>query len=276
MRRSWLVRLRAQPNATARLVCVPYAGGGASAYQAWSGDLPDVEVWAAELPGRERRFAEPAATSIDEVVEPLADAITAQVRPPWVLFGHSMGGLVAWRLAELLYRRATGDTASLENPGKAGRAQVAAVGSTPAAPACLFLSGTRPPNLPAVAGTHDFDDASLLAWLSELGGLPAEVVEDRQLVELILPTIRADLKLCDTFDRASIIPLPVPLVAFAGTADPLATVDEVAAWHRYAAGGFRLVRVRGDHFFLHQHRRQVTHVIGEWLRARPSGPRPGG
>jgi len=71
MRRSWLVRLRAQPNATARLVCVPYAGGGASAYQAWSGDLPDVEVWAAELPGRERRFAEPAATSIDEVVEPL-------------------------------------------------------------------------------------------------------------------------------------------------------------------------------------------------------------
>lgn len=239
----WLVCWEPRPHAGLRLVCVPYAGGGASAYRQWSSDLPDVEVWAARLPGREGRFGEPPPPSADAVARPLADAIAGQIRAPWAFFGHSMGALLAWRTAHLL-----------------------AAGPGPV-PECLFVSGSQAPHVEPDFAPDAVDDAELVAWLRDLGGLPAEVLADRELLALLLPTIRADLRLCGAYREPTGGPLPVPVVAFAGAEDSVATADDVAAWEAYTRAEFRLVRVPGDHFFLQRHRREVTAVIAAWAKA---------
>jgi surfactin synthase thioesterase subunit len=246
----WLVCWEPRPDARLRLVCVPYAGGGASAYRQWSADLPDIEVWAVRLPGREGRFGEPPPASVDAVVPPMAEAIAGHVRPPWVFFGHSMGALLAWRTTQLL-----------------------AAGAGPL-PECLFVSGSQAPHIAPDFTPDTVDDAGLVAWLRQLGGLPAEVLADRQLLALLLPTIRADLRLCGSSGphgsqqgEPAGGPLPVPVVAFAGADDRVATADDVAAWAGYTEAGFRLIQVPGDHFFLQRHRRDVTAAVASWARA---------
>lgn len=240
----WLVCSRSRPHARARLVCLPYAGGGASAFRQWADDLgPEVEVWAVQLPGRERRFAEPAATSVHQVAPFVAAAIRAQIRPPWFMFGHSMGGLVGWETATRL--RAV-------------------------PPAALFVSGAQAPHRPMAGDAHTFDDRELVAWLRTLGGLPAEILADAALLDLLLPTIRADLQLCGGYRHVPRPPLAVPIVAFAGTHDAVASADEMAAWASYTDAGFRIVPVPGDRFFLNHSRRHVTSVIARWIDAATS------
>jgi surfactin synthase thioesterase subunit len=244
--RQWLVCWEPRPDARLRLVCVPFAGGGASVYRQWSADLPDVEVWAVRLPGREGRFSEPPPASVDAVARPLAEAIADRIEGRFALFGHSMGALLAWRTAHLL----------ADGPGPV--------------PECLFVSGSQAPHVEPEFVPDSVDDAALVAWLRDLGGLPAEVLADRDLLALLLPTIRADLRLCAGIRERPARPLPVPVVAFAGVDDSVATADDAAAWEGYTGAGFRLVLMPGDHFFLQSRRRDVTAVIAAWATARPS------
>lgn len=238
----WLACSLPRPQARVRLVCLPYAGGGAAAFWPWSEDLgPQVEVWAVQLPGRERRFAEAPLTSMGDVVPPIADAIAARIQPPFALYGHSMGGLLALETARTLQRRG--------GP----------------APVRLFASGTRAPHLPPIGDAHTFDDHQLEKWLVSLGGLPEEVRADRQLLGMIMPTIRADLELCGRYEHHPQAPLTCPIVTFAGADDPLAPAEDVAGWASHTAAGFGLIVLPGDHFFLHRHRRSLTAAIARAL-----------
>lgn len=233
----WLTCIEARPDAGVRLVCLPYAGGGPSAFWPWSKDLgPLVEVWCVQLPGRERRFAEPPPTSMADAVPSIVDAIADHVEPPFALFGHSMGGLLALETARALQR--SGQT-----------------------PARLFVSGARAPELVATDGAHTLDDLALERWLVTLGGLPQEVRADRQLLAMILPTVRADLELCDGYEHRPSPPLACPITAFSGADDPLAPATDMWGWAAQTTGGFGLTVIPGDHFFLNQHRRSVTGVI---------------
>lgn len=241
----WLVCLRQRTHARVRLVCLPYAGGGASAFSPWADDLgSEVEVWAAQLPGRERRFAEPAATSVHQVVPFLTAAINGRIEPPWFLFGHSMGALLAWEIA---------------------------AGLRAVPPAALFVSGAQAPHRPAAGDAHTFDDGRLVEWLRTLGGLPAEILADTALLRLLLAPVRADLELCGSYRYRPRPALAVPVIALAGTDDPLVTTEDMSAWAAYTDAGFDIVPVPGDHFFLHHNRRHVTSVIGRWVSAATAG-----
>src|SRR6185437_11668624 len=100
----WLPTVRPWSRAAVRLVCFPYAGGGASMYRDWAGAMGDsIEVWPIQLPGREARFCEPAFTRLAPLVEGLADAVGPHLDRPFALFGHSLGALVAFELARLLH-----------------------------------------------------------------------------------------------------------------------------------------------------------------------------
>lgn len=239
----WLACAQARPDAGMRLVCLPYAGGGASAFWPWSEDLgPSVEVWSVQLPGRERRYAEPPLTSMADAVPPIADALASRIQPPFALFGHSMGGLLALETAQSLQRRG---------------------GPTPVR---LFVSGTRAPQLPATGDAHILDDRQLERWLVTLGGLPKDLRADRQLLAMILPTVRADLELCGRYEHRPQPPLSCPIVTFAGADDALAPAEDMAGWAACTTGGFSLTVIPGDHFFVHQHRRSVTSVIAHAIR----------
>ena len=232
----------AQPRL--RLFCFPHAGGAASAYTAWAGDLPDgVELVAVQPPGRERRFAE---TPFDRL-EPFLDAAYAALRPLWHLpfafFGHSTGALVGYELA----RRLRDDHAQ--------------------PPVHLFASGRWAPHLqdpePAV---HALPREALVAALRRYGGTPEEVLTHDELLDLILPLLRADFALGDTYRYTAGPPLEVPITAMGGSSDPRVSEASLNAWSEHTRGRFACHLLPGDHFYLHTARHEVIPFISHALQ----------
>jgi medium-chain acyl-[acyl-carrier-protein] hydrolase len=218
-------RDRARDHESLRLWCLPYAGGGAGVFRGWVAAPPGVVVVASQLPGREERFGEPAhdthAPLIDELI-----GETAQIMPPFALFGHSMGALLAFELAR----------------------RMPAAG--PGAPVALIVCGHRAPHLPnRYPQLRDLGGDELVEELRRLGGTPAEVFEQSELLELLLPLLRADFAVCESYEIAPGPPLCCPIIAFGGRGDRLVESWELEAWRQHTTGAFALRWLDGDHFF---------------------------
>ncbi|MEU8527959.1 MULTISPECIES: thioesterase II family protein [Streptomyces] len=210
-----------------KLLCLPHAGGSAAVYARWTRLFgPGVRVVPVEYPGHGRRLREPlhisAATLVDRLVEELRPLLR---EGPFAVFGHSMGGLLAFRFTHELVRRGL------------------------PLPARLFLSAARPPGHPATAALHTLDDAGLVAALAELGGAPPEVLADPEFVRTLLPVVRADLLLAETWAFRPPAPLDVPVSVLSGLADPLAPPGVTAGWRPHFAGAFARRAYPGGHFF---------------------------
>lgn len=229
---AWLRGLDSRElTAQRRLFVFPHAGAGASAYRL-AAYLPDtVEVCTVQLPGRESRFAEPALTSLDDAVAALAPLIADHTDLPYAFFGHSMGSLIAFETARRL--RALGTRL----------------------PDRLFLSGMRAPGLPDRDLRHTLPDDKLLAT-TEFGGVDAE------LQELLLPLLRADLTLCETYTHRAEAPLPCPLTVLAGSDDESVDGTELAGWREHTSADFELHLFPGaPHLYVRGAERQLAETI---------------
>lgn len=225
----WLLRWPATRARAVQLVCVPYAGGSSSVFRSWTKAMASgVELLGVDLPGHGRRFTEPLRTRVDEIVPALADEIQAVRSGPLCLFGHSLGGLLAYETARELTARGHG-------------------------PDRLFVSAVRPPDRRVVRPLHQLGDTAMLAGLSRLGGIPDEVLADEELVQAFLPILRADLILRETYVPADGPVLECPLTVFAGAADATVPQAELPDWAGCTRGGFEHVTLPGGHFFLHDH-----------------------
>ncbi|MER7756988.1 alpha/beta fold hydrolase [Kitasatospora sp. NPDC097643] len=224
----WFVRYSAAEASALRLYCFPYAGGGASTFRGWAEALPaGVDVRAVQLPGRESRVGEPALRRLDDLVDALEQAVRAEPEMPYAFFGHSMGALLAFELTRRLRR--TG--APL--------------------PARLLLSAFRAPQLPSPhIRIHHLPDEVLKTVLRK-EGTPAQVLDSEELMGALLPTLRADLEVCDTYRYREEPPLAVPMTLFGGHQDVRVSRSDLERWRSQAAGPFRLVMLPGSHFFLH-------------------------
>src|SRR5438477_7054516 len=171
---SWILKPRPRPTARVKLLCFPYAGGPASAFRSWADVLPpDVDVWPVQLPGRGSRFREPLLREPDLLVTAIADGLRPHLDQPFALFGHSMGGLIAFELSRELRRRGW--------PG----------------PRLLAVSGheapQRPDPDPPIA--HLSDDLFLHEIRTRYDGIPDEVFAEKELLAVLLPVLRADVTL---------------------------------------------------------------------------------
>lgn len=213
-----------------RLFCFPYAGGAASTYARWQRLLgPKVHVMPVQLPGREGRMAEKRFTDLPSLIEDLDRELGPELEHPHVLFGHSMGALIAFALAQ--YRHARG--------------------ATP--PQALLLSAYRAPHLPAPEfASPDATECELVDSLVRLGGIPQVLLDHPDWLSALLPIARDDLALCSGPGPTGSVPLPLPVHAFAGTEDVLVTPEEVKEWERYAGDSFELRTVPGGHFFIRE------------------------
>jgi medium-chain acyl-[acyl-carrier-protein] hydrolase len=211
------------PHATS-LICVPYAGGGPAAFRDWQRHATATRLVPVCLPGRENRLAEPALTDLGAI----ADAVLGEVRAldgGYALFGHSLGGLTVFELGRRIARAGL--------PG----------------PSVVFIAGCAPPPFEKWTPIAHLPAAELLEHLRAMGGLPAGVHDYPELLELMLPTLRADLSIVDSYDPAGAEPLPFPIQVLYGTHDPYSGRAEAEAWRRYTTAGFGLSEHDGGHFF---------------------------
>lgn len=210
------------------LLCLPHAGAGATAYLPWERLLPPglgLGLRAVQPPGREARLKEPLHRDARSLVRALLPAVEAVADRPIVLFGHSLGAIVAFELAHAMRR------AGLP------------------APLHLYVSGRQAPHLTmSHPATWDLTDEGLVELLRDLGGTPAVVLDDPGLRSLFLPVLRADLEMNERYEHVEEEPLDVPITAFAATEDERAAPDEVAGWAAHTTRGFALVTVDGGHF----------------------------
>ncbi len=217
----WLAGFGSNPQAPVRLVGLPHAGGGTVEFRDWAGALPTVEVQGLRLPGREHRVAEPFAVSVQEVVGAVAAELERLPSKPEVFFGHSLGALMAFELARL-------------RP-----------------PTTLIVSGARTPDAAADRITlHTATDAALVEQLRAWGGTPPELFEHQELLDLVLPILRADLSLGARYSHRPGPPLDCPMLALAGADDEDAPPEAVAEWASFCAAEFRHRVLPGGHFFI--------------------------
>jgi surfactin synthase thioesterase subunit len=234
------------PRAAVRLFCFPYAGGGASVFAGWMSRLsPDIEVCPVQLPGRENRLSDPPLTSAGEAARLAVEALAPYFDMPFAFFGHSLGALVAYESAQAL-RRAGGPQ-----------------------PRHLIISARRAPQLPPDSETTwQLPDADFRRRLEELDGTPKEVLQHEELLALILPLLRADFRLAESYTHpAGNEPLDCPVAAFGGRQDTDITEDELAAWRGVTRGGFSLKMLDGGHFFIHSHAAELMSDVSRVLLA---------
>jgi medium-chain acyl-[acyl-carrier-protein] hydrolase len=234
----WLIRSRPLARPRIRLLCLPFAGGGTAVFRPWGDALPaDVELAIAQLPGRECRLAEPPETDIAVIVAALTAALLALPAAPLAIYGQSMGAALAHDLALALTR--------------AGRP-----------PALLAVAARGAPHLPPRRPpVHRLETADFIAAIRKMGGTPDEVLDHAELMDLLMPSLRADFALSETFHRAARRIFHCPLLALAGNDDSLAPEDDVRAWGDYAAKRFRFAGFPGGHFFPQRQAGTVVRLI---------------
>jgi medium-chain acyl-[acyl-carrier-protein] hydrolase len=239
----WLVSPAASPRARVRLFCFPYAGGAAHIFRQWARRLPEgVEVCAVEPPGRGVRWRERPFTSLGELVAAAGPALLPFMDRHFAFYGHSMGALIAFELARRLR--------------EAGRPE----------PAHLLVSGCRAPQLPDTRDdTYDLPDPEFVEELRRLRGTPPEVLEYEELLRLMLPLLRADFAVAQTYRYSEGPPLGCPLTAVGGLRDEEVTRAHLTPWRELTAGPFSLHMLPGDHFFLRASQDVLLEVIARQL-----------
>jgi medium-chain acyl-[acyl-carrier-protein] hydrolase len=243
---SWITCRKPSPQARLRLFCFPYAGGGVSIFRAWSDGLPaDVEVCPVQLPGRGTRLTEPPFTRLSPLIQALAEALFPLLDKPFAFFGHSLGALVSFELARQL-RRQYG------------------VGVQPVH---LFVSADRAPQIPnRDPPVHTLPEGEFLVELRRLNGTPSEVLEDEELRQIMLPVLRADFAVYETYVYSTEPPLNCPLSAFGGLQDQRVSLGDLEAWRDQTSVSFSLRMFPGDHFFLNTTQPVLLRVLSEELR----------
>jgi surfactin synthase thioesterase subunit len=208
--------------------------------------LAGVDVIGFQLPGRQERLREKPVEDLRAVVPDVVATIVAELDGrPFGLFGHSMGTILAYEVAQGL----------------------AAAGAP--APALLAVSGRRAPDSidPGFVPYHPLSDDALLARVGALGGIPPEVARHPDLLELMLPTLRADFTAVETFRFTHRAPLTCPIAVFGGVDDPDSPPASLSSWTGLSTAATSVFTYDGGHFFLWDHRAHIASVITAALRA---------
>lgn len=239
-----LARRAARPSRT-HLFCFPYAGGSINALRPLAEHVaPEVGVHIASLPGRASRFAERPVKQLSTLVSALADAIEQTQPDRFVLYGHSMGGILGFEITRELRRRGI------------------------KLPLALVVSGVSAPDL---FGRHEdqhrynLPHDEFIEYLQTLEGTPEEFFEHPELMEMMLPVLRADFEICDTYRYHPESPLDVPIRALFGREDHGVGIDRMQAWSAHTRASFDLTEHEGGHFFVNHQWPLVGRVLNELL-----------
>jgi medium-chain acyl-[acyl-carrier-protein] hydrolase len=231
--------VRLATEARVRLFCFPYAGGSPSVFRQWPDFFPaDVEICSIHLPGRGERLSESSLTRIGPVADVVCASLARWSDKPFAFFGHSLGALIAFEVSRKL--------PTLGAPG----------------PIHLFASACPGPAAPRQkCGRHLWPENDLIEYLRGLNGTPHEMFGNREFLDCVLPAIRADLEIIETYEYTPAPALQCMITALGGVDDLEVSRTELEAWRSESTGDFSLKMFPGDHFYIHQAMPAVAEVI---------------
>lgn len=234
----WCLNKTLKPDPKMRILFFPYACGGASIYRTWSQFFPsEIEVIPVQLPGRENRISEKPYSSLTELTDHLFESFKPLYDKPIALFGHSMGSLISYELSK--------------------RMQQSGI-----IPVHLFVSAHGAPD----KSRHDTNDHllsndELINKLRKLSFTPEPVLQNKDLMQLLLPMIRADFALIETYQFKDGPLLECPLTIFGGTNDKEVSLSELDDWKYHTNDDFSKEIISGDHFFIHENASYIASAM---------------
>ncbi|GAB3383644.1 thioesterase II family protein [Lysobacter fragariae] len=253
-RNPWFLHIASNPDAPVRLFAFPYSGAAAQAFRGLGAQLGEgIDAFALQLPGRAARSHEPSI----ECIAALVDELLPQIRPlldrPTVFFGYSNGALIAHELIRQLDRE--GNDAVKH----------------------LVVAARRAPTLASnVPLVDSLDDDALIRFLADFNGMSADVLGNAEVMAGLLPRLRSDFRLGESFGRLGNRPIGVPVDACAGRRDALAPGHDMHDWSAMTTGDFAFTEFDGDHFFINDrvgelacHLRGVSRRVSEAMAFAP-------
>ncbi|WP_280443790.1 thioesterase II family protein [Nocardia brasiliensis] len=228
------------------LACLPFAGSGAGFFREWEKlDIPEVTVLPVQLPGREERFPDDPFTEVAAAVAELTPKILADAgeQAAIALFGHSLGAVLAYEIARELER--------IGHPGLRH----------------LFVSGSPGPHNGRTERATGLADAEFLAGVQRFAGYRHAAFDDPELVEVLLPVLRADVEMHENYRATSTEPLSVPITALRGERDELVSREQAEQWTTVTRGPFAYRELPGGHMYLVDEPEQLLRLIAgssEW------------
>lgn len=235
----WIKVFQPRESAPFKILCFPYAGGGASAYRHWPEFLTDkIELWAVQLPGREDRIQEAFYDSVESITKELLKVINKKMDTPFVLFGHSMGAVLAYEFAKILKKNGMND------------------------PKHLYLSGRKSVNYSSKQRQFSKMSDKELEWMAihKLGS-SNKIAEHPELQKIFLRTLRADFKMIESYKASDDIKLTCPVSVFYGLSDESYTEEQYKAWNCITDGKFKSKAFQGGHQFASENIEVVVQAI---------------
>lgn len=235
----WVSTINKTATSKIRLFCLPYAGGSSLIYRDWQNGFSDaIEVCPVNLPGRGSRIIEPLHANMTSLAKAVKDGLLPFLDQPFAFAGHSMGGTLSFEVTKLLR--------SLGLP----------------LPVKLFISGCGAPHFPLLEErTFDLPEDELIEELRRLNGTPAEILDNRELLRILLPVIRADFSVCQTYEYVEEPPLDVPITVMRGAEDHDIPEEAAVAWREQTEDEFLCITLPGDHFFCHAEKDRIIDII---------------
>jgi surfactin synthase thioesterase subunit len=225
---AWVQRYHPNDHARLRLICFPYAGGRASIFRSWAENLPSyIDVCSIQLPGREERLSEPPYRRLEPLVEAVTTAMIPYLDRPFAFYGHSMGALVSFEVARRL-RNVYGHH-----------------------PVAMYLAAFRSPQMPNPNIKIYHLPTEVFKVVLRADGIAETILRSDELMQLMLPTLRADYEVCDTYEYRVEPPLNCPFYLYCGTEDIRIRESDMAGWPAHTLGTSLMTMVPGSHLFLH-------------------------
>ncbi len=224
-----------------KLFCFPYAGGSASVYLKWKRHLsPNIELHPVELPGRGRRLAEPLLTSMNDIIDDLYNNIKKDLDNDYMFFGHSMGTAMIYELMVRIHK---------DNKNK---------------PLYIFLSGRNPPHFKSTHHICDLPDKDFIEEIKDVGGTPAGFFENKELLEVFLPILKADYKAIENYEISQHdCKWDVNLAVFNGILDEYTSDEDLRKWGDYTTAQCELFNYEGGHFFINDKYLEIIDIINK-------------
>lgn len=209
-----------------RLFCFPFAGGAASSFFDWRKRCNSLDICPIEYPGRGSRWKASASATLQALAETIAADLGSELDQPYAFLGHSFGAIVAFEVTRLLSR------------------------SGFPLPVRLCISAARALHLPHRQMIHQLPESEFLSQLVSYGGMAPWVLENKELLSLVMPIIRDDIRLYEQHRYWAGPPLPIPISVFGGLSDLVVPIPDLLAWRRHTIKSFRSRFYMGTHFFL--------------------------